>query len=86
MATTEDKRELGGDDAWKRELYEAAPERQGELFSTISGLENEPLYTPERVELDYDRDSARPRRRTSASATCSSTGRPDSRPPSTCRR
>jgi len=55
MATTEDKRALGGDDQWKRELYEAAPEREGELFSTISGLENEPLYTPERVELDYDR-------------------------------
>src|SRR3954466_11137476 len=53
MATTEDKRALGGDDEWKRELYEAVPERQGELFSTISGLENEPLYTP--GELDYDR-------------------------------
>ena len=60
MATTEDKRELGGDDEWKRELYEAAPERKGELFSTISGLENEPLYTPERVELDYDRDLGYP--------------------------
>jgi methylmalonyl-CoA mutase N-terminal domain/subunit len=60
MATTEDKRELGDDDAWKRELYEAAPERKGELFSTISGLENEPLYTPERVELDYDRDLGYP--------------------------
>src|SRR6478672_992040 len=60
MATTEDKRELGGDDEWKRELYEAAPEREGELFSTISGLENEPLYTPERVELDYDRDLGYP--------------------------
>jgi methylmalonyl-CoA mutase, N-terminal domain len=60
MATTEDKRKLGGDDEWKRELYEAAPERQGELFSTISGLENEPLYTPERVELDYDRDLGYP--------------------------
>ena len=60
MATTEDKRELGGDDEWKRELYEAAPERQGELFSTISGLENEPLYTPKRVELDYDRDLGYP--------------------------
>jgi methylmalonyl-CoA mutase, N-terminal domain len=59
MATTEDRRELGGDD-WKRELYDAAPERQGELFSTISGLENEPLYTPERVELDYDRDLGYP--------------------------
>ena len=60
MATTEDKRALGGDDDWKRELYEASPERQGELFSTISGLENEPLYTPERVELDYDRDLGYP--------------------------
>ena len=60
MATTEDKRKLGDDDEWRRELYEAAPERQGELFSTISGLENEPLYTPERVELDYDRDLGYP--------------------------
>jgi len=60
MATTEDKRKLGDDDEWKRGLYEAAPERQGELFSTISGLENEPLYTPERVELDYDRDLGYP--------------------------
>jgi methylmalonyl-CoA mutase, N-terminal domain len=59
MATTEDRRELGGDD-WRRELYDAAPERQGELFSTISGLDNEPLYTPERVELDYDRDLGYP--------------------------
>jgi methylmalonyl-CoA mutase N-terminal domain/subunit len=59
MATTEDRRELGGDD-WRRELYDAAPERQGELFSTISGLENEPLYTPEKVELDYDRDLGYP--------------------------
>jgi methylmalonyl-CoA mutase, N-terminal domain len=59
MATTEDRRELGGDD-WRRELYDAAPERQGELFSTISGLENEPLYTPEKVELDYVRDLGYP--------------------------
>jgi methylmalonyl-CoA mutase N-terminal domain/subunit len=60
MATTEDRRGLDGSDDWKRELYQAAPERQGELFSTISGLENEPLYTPERVELDYDRDLGYP--------------------------
>ncbi|MFL5920815.1 MAG: methylmalonyl-CoA mutase [Gaiellaceae bacterium] len=59
MATTKDRRDLGGDD-WRRDLYEAAPERQGELFSTISGLENEPLYTPERVEIDYDRDLGYP--------------------------
>ena len=30
----------------ERELYDGAPERTGELFSTISGLENEPLYDP----------------------------------------
>jgi methylmalonyl-CoA mutase N-terminal domain/subunit len=60
MATTEDRRGLGGGDEWRRELYEAAPEREGELFSTISGLENEPLYTPERVEIDYDRDLGYP--------------------------
>jgi methylmalonyl-CoA mutase, N-terminal domain len=60
MATTEDRKGLGGSDEWRRELYEAAPERRGELFSTISGLENEPLYTPERVELDYDRDLGYP--------------------------
>jgi methylmalonyl-CoA mutase N-terminal domain/subunit len=60
MATTEDRRGLGGSDDWRRELYAAAPERQGELFSTISGLENEPLYAPERVEIDYDRDLGYP--------------------------
>src|SRR5512144_1701307 len=59
MATTEDRRDLHGDD-WRRKLYESAPERQGELFSTISGLENEPLYTPERVGIDYDRDLGYP--------------------------
>jgi methylmalonyl-CoA mutase N-terminal domain/subunit len=61
MTTTEDRRrELGGGDEWRRTLYEAAPERQGELFSTISGLENEPLYTPEAVEIDHDRDLGYP--------------------------
>jgi len=63
MATTEDPRARSEDDstaAWKRELYEAKPEREGELFSTISGLENEPLYTPDRVEIDYERDLGYP--------------------------
>ena len=47
MATTEDRpKELTGQDAWREELYDATPERQGELSSTISGLENEPLYSP----------------------------------------
>ena len=46
---------LDATEAW-RDAYESKPERQGELFSTISGLENEPLYTPDNVELDYERD------------------------------
>jgi methylmalonyl-CoA mutase N-terminal domain/subunit len=61
MATTEDPR--AGADAtaeWRRELYEATDERQGELSSTISGLENDPLYTPDSVEIDYERDLAYP--------------------------
>jgi methylmalonyl-CoA mutase N-terminal domain/subunit len=61
MATTEDPRaRLGGVGDWRRELYEATPEREGELFSTISGLENEPLYTPDTVEIDYERDLGYP--------------------------
>jgi len=61
MATTEDPRAgIDSTREWRRELYEATPERDGELFSTISGLENEPLYTPDNVELDYDRDLGYP--------------------------
>src|SRR5919109_696749 len=61
VATTEDPRaSLDGTAEWKRELYDAAPEREGEVFSTISGLENEPLYTPESVEIDYERDLSYP--------------------------
>jgi methylmalonyl-CoA mutase N-terminal domain/subunit len=47
MATTEGT----GTDRWREELYDAKPERQGELFSTISGIENEPLYTEDNVEI-----------------------------------
>jgi methylmalonyl-CoA mutase N-terminal domain/subunit len=60
MAKTEDRRDLTGSGEWRRELYEASPERKGELFSTISGLENEPLYTAEDIELDPDRDLGYP--------------------------
>jgi methylmalonyl-CoA mutase N-terminal domain/subunit len=57
MATTEDpKTGLGATGAWRRELYDAKPERAGELFSTMSGIENEPLYTAESVDVDYERD------------------------------
>src|SRR3989441_8953091 len=60
MATTEDRRELDSTSEWRRELYEAAPEREGELFTTISGLPVEPLYTPDNVEVDYERDLGYP--------------------------
>jgi methylmalonyl-CoA mutase, N-terminal domain len=60
MATTEDRGTDTATEEWKRELYDAVPERQAELFSTISGLENEPLATPDTAEVDYDRDLGYP--------------------------
>ena len=61
MATTEDPRaHLDSTAEWRRELYDARPERQGEVFTTISGLENEPLYTPDNVRIDYERDLGYP--------------------------
>jgi methylmalonyl-CoA mutase N-terminal domain/subunit len=60
VAATDDRStRAAGLDAW-RELYDAKPERSGELFSTMSGIENEPLSTPESVEVDYDRDLGYP--------------------------
>src|SRR5438094_91369 len=55
MATTDREEQTGGAEDWHRR-YEATHEREGELFSRISGVENEPLYSPENVELDYERD------------------------------
>ena len=46
MATTEDRDTAGSVGAWRGEP--GAPERTDELFSTISGVENEPLYARER--------------------------------------
>jgi methylmalonyl-CoA mutase, N-terminal domain len=61
MATTQDPRaQLDSTAEWRREVYDAKPERDGELFSTISGLESEPLYTPDNVEIDYQRDLGYP--------------------------
>jgi methylmalonyl-CoA mutase, N-terminal domain len=61
VATTGDRPGIESEaEEWRRELYDAVPERQGELFSTISGLENEPLYTSDTVETDYDRDLGYP--------------------------
>jgi methylmalonyl-CoA mutase N-terminal domain/subunit len=59
MATTEDRQDTDATEEWRRGLYEQKPER-GALFTTISGLENEPLYTPDNVEIDYDRDLGYP--------------------------
>jgi methylmalonyl-CoA mutase N-terminal domain/subunit len=60
MATTEDRESSRSLEDWRRRVYERAPERSDELFTTISGLETEPLYTPENVELDYARDLGYP--------------------------
>jgi methylmalonyl-CoA mutase, N-terminal domain len=59
MAATEDRREADATDEWRRELYASKAEREA-LFSTVSGLENEPLYTPDNVEIDYERDLGYP--------------------------
>jgi methylmalonyl-CoA mutase, N-terminal domain len=59
MATTEEPSKLNATEAWRRELYEQRPEREG-LFATISGLDVEPLYTPDNVEIDYERDLGYP--------------------------
>ena len=60
MATTEDPRETTKTDKWREESYDASRERQGELFSTMSGVENEPLSTPDNVSIDYERDLGYP--------------------------
>jgi methylmalonyl-CoA mutase N-terminal domain/subunit len=59
VATTEEPRAKGARERWQ-EAYEATPARGGELSSTMSGVENEPLYTAETVEIDHDRDLGYP--------------------------
>jgi methylmalonyl-CoA mutase, N-terminal domain len=56
MATTEDRRSLDATETWREERYAQAPERQDELLSTMSGIEVDPLYTPDTVDADYGRD------------------------------
>jgi methylmalonyl-CoA mutase N-terminal domain/subunit len=60
MATTEDPRQETPTDRWREESYASAPERRGELFSTMSGIENEPLVTPDSSTVDYERDLGYP--------------------------
>ena len=49
MATTDDKR-----------ASDASRENGRDIFTTISGLPVEPLYSPENVEVDYERDLGSP--------------------------
>ena len=56
---TEDGSRVDALDAW-RERYAATPERQGELFSTISGIDVEPLYTAETTPVDAELDLGTP--------------------------
>jgi methylmalonyl-CoA mutase, N-terminal domain len=60
VATTEEPRKSAGSERWRASSYDAAPEREGELFSTMSGIENDPLYTAHDVEVDHDRDLGYP--------------------------
>jgi methylmalonyl-CoA mutase N-terminal domain/subunit len=60
MAKTEDLQASDSLDEWRSTRYSRAPERQDELLSTISGLETEPLYTPENVDVDHARDLGYP--------------------------
>jgi methylmalonyl-CoA mutase, N-terminal domain len=55
MATTEDRRSLDPTEEWRREVYDAKPERDA-LFTTMSGLANDPLYSADNVDIDYERD------------------------------
>src|SRR5260221_983789 len=59
MATAKPRRSTPTD-SWREERYDSAPERQGELLSTISGLEVDPLYTPDNVTTEYEHDLAYP--------------------------
>ena len=57
MATT-DHRPKGTGDPW-RSRYCESPERDA-LFSTISDVPVEPLYSPANVQVDYERDLGNP--------------------------
>ncbi len=56
MAKTEDRGTSGSVGDWRENVYDRAPERTDELFSTISGIDVEPLQTPDSVDVDYARD------------------------------
>jgi methylmalonyl-CoA mutase N-terminal domain/subunit len=59
VAITEDGRRVNATQEWRRQVYDGRRERE-ELFETLSGLEVEPLYTPDNVHVDYERDLGYP--------------------------
>src|SRR5262249_50848641 len=59
-AATEDRNALDRLSRWRRDVYDRSPEREGELRSTISGVDVDPLYTPDNAPLDYQRDLGYP--------------------------
>ena len=60
MATAEDRDTADSVGAWRKRTYDSVAERSDELFTSISGVESELLYTPESVELEYARDLGYP--------------------------
>ena len=58
MARVEDRR-TSALEAW-RSRFDGAPLREDELFTSISGVEVEPLSTPDTVSVDYERDLGYP--------------------------
>jgi methylmalonyl-CoA mutase N-terminal domain/subunit len=58
MARVEERRSTGLD-AW-RARYESQALREGEIFTSISGAEVEPLATPAVAGTDYERDLGYP--------------------------
>ncbi|MGA8485891.1 MAG: methylmalonyl-CoA mutase family protein, partial [Gaiella sp.] len=58
MARVEERRSTGLD-AW-RARYESAALREGEAFTSISGVEVDPLATPDAAGTEYERDLGYP--------------------------
>src|SRR3954463_5402325 len=59
VATTKEPRKPAGDKG-RREAYDAPRWGPGVLSRTWSGVEKEPLYTPEADAVDYARDLGNP--------------------------
>ncbi|CAN5121011.1 methylmalonyl-CoA mutase family protein [soil metagenome] len=60
MAKTEERGISSSLRSWRERLFDRTPERREELFTTISGIESDPLSAPENVDLDYARDLGYP--------------------------